>query len=382
MLCVKNRYFVHFFKNSVILITNQYIVTMRTLLLAVSLVSMQIIYGQTTRKYSNEFLNIGVDAAALGMGNTVVSNVQDLTAGYWNPAGLVAVKDYQGALMHAAYFANIAQYDYAGFAMPLDKNSALGFSLLRFGVDDILDTTELIDNQGNIDYNRINLFAAADYALQISFARKPIIKDMYWGVSAKIIHRRIGKFATSYGFGLDAGWQLNKEDWHYGIMIRDITTTFNVWHIDETAFNAIKDAIPGENQELPETTELTLPKAQLGVTRDWELTRDLQLQTALDLNIRFTKTNAIINSNFASIEPAFGFQANYLEMVFLRGGINNLQQETQFDNSTRISWQPNFGVGFKYNGIQIDYALTNIASTGNALYSNIFSVKIDFGAFR
>ena len=69
-------------------------------------------------------------------------------------------------------------------------------------------------------------------------------------------------------------------------------------------------------------------------------------------------------------------------MVFLRGGINNLQQETEFDNSKSLSWQPNFGVGFKYNGIQIDYALTNIASTGTALYSNIFSLKIDFEAFR
>jgi hypothetical protein len=343
---------------------------------------VQLLNAQTTRKYSNEFLNIGVDAAALGMGNTVVSTSNDVTAGYWNPAGLVAVKDYQGALMHASYFANIAQYDYIGFAMPLANKSALGISLLRFGVDDILDTTELIDSQGNIDYNRINLFSASDYALQISFAHKPIIKDMYWGVNAKIIHRRIGKFATSYGFGLDAGWQLNKDDWHYGVMLRDITTTFNVWNIDEDAFNLIKDAIPGENQELPETTELTLPKAQLGIAKDWEITRDIGLQTALDLNIRFTKTNAVINSDFASIEPAFGFQANYLDMVFLRGGINNLQQETQFDDTTNISWQPNFGVGFKYNGIQVDYALTNIASTGNALYSNIFSVKIDFEAFR
>ena len=44
--------------------------------------------------------------------------------------------------------------------------------------------------------------------------------------------------------------------------------------------------------------------------------------------------------------------------------------------------QPNFGVGFLYNGIQIDYALTNIGSLGNALFSNIFSVKIDFSFFR
>ena len=323
--------------------------------------------AQTTRKYSNEFLNIGVDASALAMGNTVVSTVSDVTAGYWNPAGLVAVKDFQGAIMHASYFANIAQYEYIGFAMPLQNNTFMGITLIRFGVDDILDTTQLIDSQGNIDYNNINLFSAADYALQFSFARKNIFKDTNLGISTKIIHRRIGDFASSYGFGFDAGFQMHREDWHYGFMLRDITTTFNVWNIDEEKFALIQNAIPGTNQELPETTELTLPKVQLGVAKDWAINRDISLQTALDLNIRFAETNAIVSTRFASLEPAFGFEANYLDMVFLRGGVNNLQNEINYDNSNTVSWQPNVGVGFKYNGVQVDYALTNIASVGNAL---------------
>jgi hypothetical protein len=74
--------------------------------------------------------------------------------------------------------------------------------------------------------------------------------------------------------------------------------------------------------------------------------------------------------------------ADYKDFVFLRGGINNLQEEQLFDESTNLSWQPNFGVGFKYKGIEIDYALTNIASVGNALYSNIFSLKFDMESFK
>jgi endonuclease IV len=57
-------------------------------------------------------MNIGVDAAALGMANTVVASTGDVNAGYWNPAGLIKLEDKQVALMHASYFANIAQYDY------------------------------------------------------------------------------------------------------------------------------------------------------------------------------------------------------------------------------------------------------------------------------
>jgi hypothetical protein len=104
-------------------------------------------------------MNIGVDAA-LGMANTAVAST-NVNSGYWNPAGLMQLEDNQVAL-HASYFANIAQYDYLAYASPIDDRS-LGISLIRFGVDDILNTTELIDSEGNIDYNRISLFSTADY---------------------------------------------------------------------------------------------------------------------------------------------------------------------------------------------------------------------------
>lgn len=342
----------------------------------------QITYSQTLRKYSNEFLSIGVDAAAFGMGKAVVATTDDVNAGYWNPAGLVNVKDYQGSLMHAEYFAGIAKYDYVGFAMPINSESALGFSLIRFGVDDILDTTELIDSQGNIDYNRINLFSAADYAMNMAYAKRLRVQGLNLGVNAKIVHRRIGDFASSWGFGLDASLQFERNDWKFGLMLRDITTTFNAWSIDEDEFDKIKNAIPGENQELPETTELTLPKAQFGVAKKFEITRDFGLLTELDLNMRFTKTNDIISTDIVSIDPAFGFQFDYIDMVYLRGGVGNIQNQLEFDGSKSVSLQPNLGIGFRYQGIQIDYALTNIGSVGNALYSNVFSLKVDFDYYR
>ena len=187
-----------------------------------------IINAQAFRNYSNEFLTIGVDAAALGMSKSVVASSNDVNSGYWNPAGLVNIKDYQGSLMHSSYFAGIANYNYAAFAMPIDKRSALGVSIIRFGVDDILNTTELIDSQGNIDFNRISLFSAADYALNISYARNLIFKDVYFGMNAKIVRRTIGDFANSWGVGLDAGIQYERNNWKFGLMIRDISTTFNI----------------------------------------------------------------------------------------------------------------------------------------------------------
>jgi hypothetical protein len=338
--------------------------------------------AQTFRNYSNEFLNIGVDAAALGMSKTVVATTNNVNAIYWNPAGLVGIEDYQGSLMHASYFAGIANYNHAAFAMPIDAKSALGISIIRFGVDDILNTTELIDSQGNIDFNRISLFSSADYAFNFAYARNLLFKDVNFGVNAKIVRRIIGDFASSWGFGFDAGIQFERNNWKFGIMARDITTTFNSWAINEEEFNKIKDAIPGQNQELPESTEITKPKIQIGIAKEFRIGRFFNLQTEVDLNIRFEQTNDIFSSNVGSIDPAVGFQLDYDKLVYLRLGVGNFQYITEFNNSKSLSLQPNFGVGFTYQGIQIDYALTNIGSVGNALFSNIFSITIDYSFFR
>lgn len=339
-------------------------------------------YGQAVRKYSNEFMNIGVDAAALGMANAVTASTADVNSGYWNPAGLMNLEDHQLALMHANYFANIAQYDYIGYASPIDDRSAWGISLIRFGVDDILNTTELIDSQGNIDYNRISLFSTADYGFTFSYARKLPVPGFQYGVNAKVIRRIIGKFADSWGFGFDVGLQFEKNNWKFGLMIRDITTTYNVWNINEKEYQKIADAVPGQNQELPESTEITAPKAQVGLSKKFIIRYDYSIMAAANVNMRFAKTNDLISSDIVSVDPALGFEFGYTDLVFVRAGVGNFQNVEQLDNTNKVGFQPNIGLGFKYKGIQVDYALTDLGNQSAALYSNIFSLKVDLSLFR
>lgn len=339
--------------------------------------------AQTTRKYSNEFLNIGVDAAALGMSNAVVSHTSDVNSGYWNPAGLVNLEDNQLALFHSSYFANIANYNYIAFAKPLDDRSAVAVSLIRFGVDDILDTTQLIDDQGNINYDRISLFSTADYALTFSYARELPLEGLTYGINAKVVRRIIGDFANSWGFGLDAGIQFqSKNDWKFGIMARDITTTYNAWSFDDERLADIQNAVEGQNQTVPESTEITIPKLQIGMSKKFIVRYDYSFLASLDLNVRFAQNNDIISTSFASVNPALGFEFGYTDLVFLRAGAGNFQNELQIDNSENLTFQPSIGLGFKYQGIQIDYAFTDIGDQSAALYSNVFSLKIDFSIFR
>ena len=156
------------------------------------------------RKYSNEFLSIGVGAKALGMSRTQTALADDLTSGYWNPAGLLEIEsNFQVGFMHAEYFAGIAKYDYGAFAKPIDDKSAFALSVVRFGVDDIPNTIDLIDATGNINYNRISTFSAVDLAFLASYARKLKIAGLSLGANLKVVRRKVGGFASAWGFGVD-----------------------------------------------------------------------------------------------------------------------------------------------------------------------------------
>jgi hypothetical protein len=332
-----------------------------------------------TAKYSNEFLSIGVGARSLGLSNATVANVNDVTSGYWNPAGLTSIENsIDASLMHAEYFAGIAKYDYAGAAMDLDTNSWLGATFIRFGVDDIPNTTDLIDKDGNIDYGRISKFSAADYAFMISYARKSPIPNLSYGASVKVIYRNIGQFANAWGFGLDAGLQYQKNNWRFGLLARDITSTFNAWSFNEEELLVeVQDSIFNFAPE--NALEITLPKVLLGVSRNFVIYNDFSAMVELDADFTFDgQRHVLIESDPVSIDPHLGIEIDYRKLVFVRFGVGNFQRIKNFDRSKSLTLQPNFGIGINIYGFSIDYALTDIGDQSIALYSNIFSLRYTF----
>ena len=335
-------------------------------------------FGQVSApKYSNEFLSIGVGARSLGMSNCVVSNVSDGTSAYWNPAGLLGIKDkYEVSLMHSEYFAGIANYDFIGFAMPIDTLSHLGFSLIRFGIDDIPDTRFLYDANGAINYDNIRFFSAADYAFIFSYARRvPILGGIQVGANFKIVHRNVGDFANAWGFGLDAGAQKVIGKWQLGLMLRDITGTFNAWsHNTEL----VEDVYALTGNIIPVSSlEVTLPRAILGVSRSFAFGEKIGLLATADLELTFDgKRNVALKTDFVSISPVLGFEIDYSKIAFLRLGAGKFQEVQDFNNTTKTSWQPTFGLGVKIKALRIDYAMTDFSNSAEALYSHVFSISI------
>lgn len=334
------------------------------------------VYSQAP-KYSNEFLAIGVGARSLGMANAQTGISNDVTSAYWNPAGLANQStDMQIGLMHNEYFAGIAKYDYGGFSMRLDTAATIGISIIRMGIDDIPNTINLYDNQGNINYNRITKFSAADYAVMFSYARKSKVKGLSYGANVKLIFRQIGSFAKAYGFGLDVGVQYRTGKWLFGAMARDITSTFNAWTFEVS--DEMKDVFAATGNEIPENSlEVTLPRLNLGAGRDFRISDSFSALVAIDLDMTFDgKRNTLIKTDVFSIDPKLGVEFGFKDIVYIRGGIRNIQEETDFGDKSSITVEPNFGVGVRIKKmISIDYALTNIGDS--YFYSNVFSLRID-----
>ena len=338
------------------------------------------------RVYSNEFLNIGAGGRGLAMGSAQVASVNDGTAGYWNPAGLVNVKDYpQVNLMHSEYFAGIGKYDFASVAIPTSNNKrTIGITALRFAVDDIMNTLFLVEPDGSLNYNNIQAFSSADYAFLFSFAQKlkeSGNRNVHFGVNAKVIHRSVGKFAKAWGFGLDAGVQIIQNKWRIGLAARDITTTFNAWSFTFTERE--KEVLYLTKNDIPvKSTELTAPRLVLGIARDFQLTKKIGLLAEANLDLTFDgKRNTIISADPISADPKIGLEFNVSNVFFLRAGINNFQKALADGDTLNQKkvwiYQPSAGAGFKISNVTIDYAFTNLANQSNPLFTHVFSLRLN-----
>ena len=348
------------------------------------------VHGQ---KYSNEFLSIGVGAQATGMGNARVASVNDVTAGFWNPAGLTGIQsNLQVAFMHSEWFAGIGKYDYFSVAAPINnQKSVLGFSFIRFGIDNIPNTLSLYEDDGTINYNNISPFSAADYGLLFSYAHN-VSNKLKLGGNVKVVHRKIGPFANAWGFGLDLGMQYRIKSFRLGILGKDITSTFNAWNFRFTEEE--QQTLQLTDNEVPESSvEITKPQIIIGVAfeKDFKLGarkfansdegrthRTIGLLAEANFNITTDgQRNVLVSADPVSMNPALGLEFNYNDFIFLRGGINNFQKSTDILGNEFWAMQPTGGIGVKIFKVQIDYALTNLGDQQENFFSHVISLTVD-----
>ncbi len=352
---------------------------LRYWILALILIAFTGLELNAQRKYSNEFLSIGVGARSLAMGNSVVATTDNVTSAFWNPAGLSRLNsEWELGAMHSEYFAGMAKYDYGAAAYTYSDSLTFAVSGIRYGIDNIPNTLELVDANGNLRYDRISSFSAVDMAFLFSFAKISKIEGLSYGGNIKVIKRSTGDFASAWGFGLDFGLQYEVNNFMFGLTAKDITSTFNAW-----SFNTeeLEDVFKVTGNEIPTNSmEYTMPKILLGAAYEQNLFSEFNATVELGIDAYTDgKRNALLKTNVASFDPHIGLELDYNKQIFLRAGINNIQEAREFGKKTTIM-QPNIGLGVHFWKLSIDYALTNIGSSD--LYSHVFTLRFFISEFE
>lgn len=341
------------------------------------------LFAQNAYKYSNEFLSIGTGARAFAMGNCSVASVNDATATYWNTASLTNLTQRVNLnIMHASFYMSLAQYNFGTVAFKPNDKSAFAVSLIRFGVDNIPNTTQLIDQNGQLRFDRISAFSVADYSMFLSYAHTLDIEGLSVGGNVKIIKRVAGDFAKAWGFGIDLSALYKMNEWQFGVMLRDVTSTFNMWTFNTTN---LKEVFELTNNTIPiSSTELTLPKIILGAAYKYNFLQKMNILAEVNLDISTDgKRNVLISGNPFSIDPKLGVELSYNSMFFVRTGIGNIQKEpVGFNHKMEYIIQPNIGLGIKYKQLGLDYALTNLGKVSMLGYSHIISLSYAFNTVK
>ncbi len=311
------------------------VLTLFTLLLFFPKTNSQTIIA----KYAGEFLAIGVGGRSLGMGDAYAAVANDVTAGYFNPAGLAQINYPEFSLMHEERFGNLVNYDYAAVAVPYGKDMTFGLSIIRLSVDGIPDTRgALIDqNTGQVvtdpnfinspsaglNYSNITEFSDQDWAVFLSFAKK-YSDNLFYGANVKLIYEGIAEY-NAYGIGFDvAAWYSPFENFSLGVNLQDITTTLVAWSTG--------------------TNELITPTAKVGAAYKFKFLGG-QITPALDLDIRFE--NRQYASEFylgpVSFDMNAGFEYSFKNIFMVRAGYNEVKQFT-------------LGAGIRLPKLNIDYS--------------------------
>lgn len=298
-------------------------------------INAQTVFG----KYAGEFMAIGIGGRPLGMGGTFVAVANDITAGYYNPAGLANLNYPQISLMHAEHFGNLVNYDYGSVAIPYGTDMSFGISAMRLGVDGIPDTRNaLYDANGDgivdinsgdrLDYSLIEEFSNQDWVFYLTFAKRHS-DNFYWGANVKIIRRDIAEFGAT-GIGFDVGALYTPvENLYLGANIQDVTTTLVAWNT-------------GRN-------ELVTPTAKVGAAYMLHILGGT-ITTAVDFDVRFEnrRSSAYGNLGPVSFDSHAGLEYTFKNLFSIRGGYNDVKQFT-------------VGAGVKLPKLNIDYSFARFS---------------------
>lgn len=148
-----------------------------------------------------QFLELGVSARAMGVGDAYVAAAEDISAVFYNPAGLTSLYGKEAMFTYVQMPADV-QYGFAAFGMPLESiGGVLGVGV--YG----LTSGEIVERTYDYGSGTGRTFAWNDIAITLGYGR--YLTDRFsLGVTMRYIGEFVHEYSTS-GWSADVGVNYN-----------------------------------------------------------------------------------------------------------------------------------------------------------------------------
>lgn len=263
--------------------------------------------------------SLGAGSRAIGVGRAFVTNADDASAPYWNPAALKNVQQMQFTAMYMPLYGDWfgADYTYFGFVYPTLSAGAFGLGYTHVGTTfDLYDAQSRPGGEGNASESQLLISYAAQRHLHYLFGTLAV------GASFKYNRQVVDPFAATAP-GMDLGFHYTPDAWPdfaLGLNLQDIVGgSYRLDNADDTIDRTIL--------------------AGAGYTKHFESGAALRMMVQYDSPQR--------------ADPRFHVGAEYMftKFISLRAG---------FDDGTAT-----FGLGVGVTDYGLDYAFYSKADAGS-----------------
>ena len=328
-----------------------------------------LVNGQTIYRYGTtaaNFLEIGIGSGPNAMGEAQVSVVDDVSAIYWNPAGLSSLEKNSALFTLQPWLVDIDML-FTGGAFLLPNIGVLGIGITQLDYGDMdVTTLEYQDGTGE-------KFKATDFAATFTFSRK-IVSWFAFGSSIKYIrsniwHNSASAFAVDLGAIVNTGFfsfsDRKENGLNIGMSISNYGTRMKYDGIDNYQPIDISEYESGNYGDVAgqfRTSEWELPLLfRLGVSIQPIATTMTTLTIAADaIHPNNNHESVNIGASFDNNIPGFG-------AISIKGGIKSGMKNLNSDKND-FAYTAGFGVKMYFLGnrqIGIDYAYKMMGILGD-----------------
>jgi len=322
------------------------------------------------------FLELGVGARAMGMAGGYTALAQDVTALYWNPAGISHISGASAHVSVADLYAGLGiKHVFAGAVMPVGSSGAIGVSYIQLNSGDIERTTAANPEGNDPAFGAV--FGWTSTAAELAYGRR-LTDRLDIGAGFKFVTEGIDNANATYmGFDIGTQFRTGLYGTTIGAALTNLGTSARFRGPAIERF-ALDDFRPGATAVEFRTTANPLPTSfRFGVRTDLMGSAEaLFTQSGVH---RLVASAEIFDAIDTDVNYTVAAQYNYRNLFFLRAGkrwVNEARDESFRTGGYGLSYGGGLSIPFgSGRRIGFDYAYTNMGELNNI---QIYSFALGF----